>query len=111
MKNQTATEWLIEQIKSPEWQDRYIWQKEEIFEEAKRMDKQQTVNEAKAFLESNGYFVRNLWHTDDVTGNYPECSEDDAHDILYEALTNEATYDQICLAIDISADKRNLIKQ
>ncbi len=38
---QTAIEYLIEQVKSKEWQDLYIWHKEEVFEEAKRMEWEQ----------------------------------------------------------------------
>lgn len=37
----TSVEWLINQINSPEWQDRFIWHKEEIFKEAKQMQKVQ----------------------------------------------------------------------
>ena len=39
MSKQTATEWLIEQVKSKEWQDMFIWHKEEVFNQAKAMDK------------------------------------------------------------------------
>jgi hypothetical protein len=31
---QTAVEYLIKKVKSKEWQDLYIWQKEEVFKEA-----------------------------------------------------------------------------
>ena len=31
---QTAVEYLIEKVKAKEWQDLYIWHKEEIFKEA-----------------------------------------------------------------------------
>jgi hypothetical protein len=41
MKQQAAVEWLIEQVKSKEWQDMFIWHKEEAFEKAKQMEKQQ----------------------------------------------------------------------
>ena len=64
------------------------------------------IQNAKKLLESRGYFVRNLWHTDDVTSNHPDCPEEDAHDILYSALTNDATYEQIWLAIKYEANKR-----
>jgi len=36
---QTGTEYLIEQIKSKEWQDMWVWHKEEIFEKAKEIEK------------------------------------------------------------------------
>lgn len=31
---QSAVEWLINQVNSKEWQEQYIWHKEEIFKEA-----------------------------------------------------------------------------
>jgi hypothetical protein len=40
----TSIEWLIEQIKSTEWKDKYIWHKEDIFEQAKEMHKQEIMN-------------------------------------------------------------------
>jgi hypothetical protein len=33
----TAVEYLISKIKSPEWQDMYIWHKEEVFKTALAM--------------------------------------------------------------------------
>ena len=57
-----------------------------------------TIEDAKKILGKNGYFVANLWHTDDVTINY-KCDEDTAQDILYKSLTNdhvmEAIWDSI----------------
>lgn len=41
---QTAVEWLIQQVKSKEWQDMYIWHKEEIFKQAKDIEKEQMIN-------------------------------------------------------------------
>ena len=38
---QTAVEWLTQQVKSKEWQDMFIWHKEEVFEQAKAMEKEQ----------------------------------------------------------------------
>ena len=43
---QTPIEYLIEQVKAKEWQDLYIWHKEEVFEEAKRMEREQ-INKVK----------------------------------------------------------------
>ena len=39
----SAVEWLIEQVKSKEWQDKFIWHKEEVFEEAKAMMEEQII--------------------------------------------------------------------
>lgn len=41
---QTAVEWLTQQVKSKEWQDMFIWHKEEVFDQAKAMEKQQIMN-------------------------------------------------------------------
>jgi hypothetical protein len=41
MNKQTAVEWLIEQVKSSEWQNYFIWHKEEVFQQAKEMEKKQ----------------------------------------------------------------------
>jgi hypothetical protein len=38
---QTAVEWLTQQVKSKEWQDMFIWHKEEVFKQAKAMEKEQ----------------------------------------------------------------------
>lgn len=40
-QSMTAVQWLIEQVKSKEWQDMFIWHKEEAFEQAKAMEKKQ----------------------------------------------------------------------
>lgn len=38
----TAVDWLIEQVKSKEWQVLYIWQKEDVYRQAKEIEKKQT---------------------------------------------------------------------
>ena len=55
MKKQTATEWLIEQVKSPSWSGLFIWHKEEIFQQAIAMDKEQKI-EAFKHGDCNGTF-------------------------------------------------------
>jgi hypothetical protein len=42
MSKQTSVDYLIEKVKSKEWQDLYIWQKECIFKEAKEMYQKET---------------------------------------------------------------------
>jgi hypothetical protein len=44
---QTATEWLIEQVKSPEWQEMYTWHKECVFDEIKAMEEKQMIGFAE----------------------------------------------------------------
>ena len=68
------------------------------------------VEAAKAVLKKNGYQVDNLWHIDDVKCNY-DCSDRDAHGILYAALTNDATMEQIWFAIDFHAEDEGLEKK
>ena len=69
--------------------------------EAKK--KLKDIAEARLFLKSKGYFMENLWTTDDVTENY-NCTQEQAHQVLEMALTNEATIEQIFLAIDDACD-------
>lgn len=65
---------------------------------------------AKAVLRSYGYFVDNLWSIDDVKSKYV-CDDETAQDVLYRALTNEETYNQVWLSIDIVAEDKQLNKQ
>jgi hypothetical protein len=58
---------------------------------------------ARALLRSKGYFVENLWCVDDVMQNY-ECNRGKAYEVLEKAMTNEATMQQIWLAIDDVCD-------
>jgi len=69
--------------------------------------KQLDIESAKQLLKDNGYFVDNLWQTEDVTMNH-ECTEEEAQTILYSALTNDATYQQIWEAISYEAESMNL---
>ena len=74
------------------------------------MSKFKTVEEAKAFLTENGYYTDNLWCVEDVQNNY-ECDEDQAQEILDQALTNEATMEQIWFALNYHAEEEGLIKK
>jgi hypothetical protein len=64
MSKQTALEWLIEKVNSPEWQDCFIWHKEEIFQQAKAMEKEQIIlanedcstNELGEFISGEQYY-------------------------------------------------------
>lgn len=66
-------------------------------------EKLKDVLEARALLRRKGYFVENLWTTDDVTENY-NCTQEQAQQVLEMALTNEATMEQVWLAIDDACD-------
>jgi len=60
-------------------------------------------DKAREVLKRHGYFVENLWHTRDVTDDY-QCTDNEAQEFLRIALTNEATMEQIRLAIDYACD-------
>ena len=53
---------------------------------------------AKSLLKEEGYFVDNLWTTFDVQSSV-ECTDDEAMDILYHAMTNESVMEHIWFAI------------
>jgi len=61
-----------------------------------------TVETAKDFLKSNGYFVDNLWHIDDVK-NVCNCTDEEAQKILCDSLTNEELISQINCDIEDNA--------
>ena len=48
------------------------------------------IDNAKQYLESQGFFTANLWHTDDVCQNY-NVNQDQALDIIEDAMTSEIT--------------------
>ena len=47
-----------------------------------------TTEKALEFLNSQGYFVDNLWHVNDVCIDY-ECDEQTAYEILGRAVCND----------------------
>lgn len=69
----------------------------------KAKEKLKDIAQARLFLKSKGYFMENLWTTDDVTENY-NCTQEQAQQVLEMALTNDATMQQIWLAIDDACD-------
>ena len=62
------------------------------------------IDNAKQYLESQGFFTANLWHTDDVCQNY-NVNQDQALDIIEDAMTSEITIASIFEAIDIIAEE------
>lgn len=62
---------------------------------------QSEIDNAIDLLKSYGYYVNNLWHIDDVKYKF-KCSDEDAYEILENAMENDATYEQIWLSIDSS---------
>lgn len=66
-----------------------------------------STEDLKNELKLRGFFVDNLWTTEDVESRY-HCSEDEAQEVLEQALTNEATMEQIWFAIHFHADDNEL---
>jgi hypothetical protein len=71
------------------------------------IDSNNLVDFSKLVLRQNGYFVDNLWTVHDVKGKY-ECTDEQAQDILYNSLTNEATMEQIQFSIKEFSDLEQL---
>ena len=67
-----------------------------------------TVEKAKEVLRREGYFVDNLWHIADIKYRYNCDNDEQAHALLNNALTNEATMEQIWFAIDMAAENDGL---
>jgi hypothetical protein len=68
-----------------------------------------TVEEAKDFLRSLGFYAENLWTTYDVTSSY-ECTEEEALEILDEACNRENVIQDIFNSIANIASHRGLKK-
>jgi hypothetical protein len=79
----------------------------QTLEEKAALKKYRAVEKAKKLLREEGYFVDNLWCVDDVKGKF-DCTDEEAQGVLYGALQNEATMEQIWLAIDIHGEADGL---
>jgi hypothetical protein len=71
------------------------------------MSIQEEINKAKEVLKTNGYYIDNLWSTPDVMQHY-NCTIEEAQEVLDQALTNEATMEQVWFAINFHAEENNL---
>ena len=76
----------------------------------KNILKGQSTEDLMAELKSRGKFVDNLWTTEDVFAFF-DCTEDEAQEVLYDALTNEATMEQVWFAIDYHGTENELISK
>lgn len=65
--------------------------------------------EARAILKENGLYTDNLWSISDVKARY-NCTDQQAYDILDNALRNEATREQTLFAIDVYSNLIGLEK-
>lgn len=92
-----------------EYQDRFNQLYDEYYERFSMLGEPvvDNVEEAKDLLKKNGYQTYNLWHIDDVKSDY-ECSDEEAHEVLVDALQNDATMEQIWFALRFHADEMGL---
>jgi len=65
------------------------------------------IKEAKQILKDAGYYTDNLWSVEDVQ-NIFDCSNEEAQDVLHDALTNEGTMHHIWSAIRIIGQDKSL---
>lgn len=79
-------------------------------DEVKRLnEKLKNVAVARAFLRSEGFFTENLWSVHDVLETH-DCSRGKAYEVLEKVMSNEATMQQIWLAIDDACDHLEIKK-
>jgi hypothetical protein len=69
----------------------------------------QSTEDLMAELKSRGKFVDNLWTIEDVQSRF-NCTDDEAQEVLEQALTNDATMEQIWLAIEFHGEDNELNK-
>tara|TARA_R100000963_G_C4634265_1_gene98687 strand:- start:684 stop:908 length:225 start_codon:yes stop_codon:yes gene_type:complete len=65
------------------------------------------IEKAKETLLKSGYQVYNLWSIHDVQDNY-DCTDQEAMEVLIQALTNDATMEQIWFAVNFHAEENGL---
>lgn len=64
-------------------------------------------NEDRLPILREDYQTENLWCIEDVKSKF-NCTDEKALEVLEQALTNEATIDQICFAINFHAEDLGL---
>lgn len=73
------------------------------------MNYKKKYEKARKYLKEQGFATDNLWHIDDVKTKFI-CTDEEAYEILDKALQNNATMEQIWLAIQIHGEDKNLEK-
>jgi hypothetical protein len=59
------------------------------------------IDQAKQTLKNNGFYIDNLWHINDVKNSpysdesYFDCSDDEAYNILSDAIEQDGIYENI----------------
>lgn len=69
---------------------------------------EERIKNARALLKKEGFFVDNLWHTDDVTSKFETKDMELCQKILYSALTCEIVMDEIQSAISYFGEEEKL---
>lgn len=65
------------------------------------------IEKAKEILENAGYYCGNLWQVEDVQSKF-NCTDEEAYEVLDQALQNDATMEQIWFAIDFHGEDNEL---
>ena len=68
------------------------------------------IEEAKAYLKSQGYYTDILWCNDDAKSKF-ECTDEEANNLIGQALSNDATMEQIWFAMDFHGENNGLTKK
>lgn len=74
------------------------------------MEEEDKVTEARNFLESQGFYIQNLWHIQDVQRKF-ECSEEEAMEILNDAVSGEWIIEQINERIEYYGEREGLTEK
>lgn len=69
--------------------------------------RQTDIENAKQVLKSSGYYIDNLWQTEDVKINY-HCTEEQAQKILNRVLQYDGIYELVWEGISYEAESMNL---
>lgn len=65
------------------------------------------VTEALDYLESQGFYINNLWHIQDVQDKF-DCTEEEAFEVLEKAVSGEWVIEAINERIDMFGLNNNL---
>lgn len=65
------------------------------------------IEQAKELLKKEGYFVDNLWQTEDVKMNY-QCTDEQAQKVLNRVLQYDAIYELVWEGIKYEAENMKL---
>lgn len=67
-----------------------------------------TIDQAKQVLKDAGFYTDNLWSIEDVKSQY-KCTDEEAYEVLDDALNNDGVMERIWEAIDSAANYNDLL--